>query len=155
MFDFSGLRSFLQRGGRGFETGQRAQHRKTRWQDNSPFFPLWFATWKPPTLMFSVSGGAISDAAARAAKSFRRFTAILFKGRRKLEFKVTALKVGFPLSSEAFALPHPTPGCQKWVALWPCLRPNLWAAAISSPCDGPAVTTGGISDYVHEIASLV
>lgn len=96
---------------------------------------------KRPTLMFRVSGGAFSDAAAQAAKSFRRFTAILFKGRRKLEFKVTALKVGFPLSSEAFTLPHPTPGCQKWAALWPCLRPNLWAAVIISPCDGPAVTT--------------
>lgn len=93
---------------------------------------------KPSTLMCSASGGAFSDAAARAAKSFRRFTAILFKGRRKLEFKVTALKVGFPLSSEAFTLPHPTPGCQKWAALWPCLPPNLWAAVIISPVWRPS-----------------
>lgn len=131
----AGLDHFCKGAGEGLKQASEGSSGRRVDKTMFPSFP--FVTGKLATLMFSVSGGAFSDAVARAAKFFRWFTAVLFKGRRKLQFKVTALKVGFPLSSEVFAPPHPPgvwsellydPGCDQIYGL-------PWS---SPPCDGPS-----------------
>lgn len=132
MFDYSGLRSLLQGGGRGVKIGQQRQHRKVCWEGNVLLFSSVLCNVKkrfqPWRLAWAEKRSQMESPKQQNPSRDLRQSYLKVSGSWSL--KLRPWKSLFHCQVRCFP---PTLAPWVWAPLRPCLRSNLWAAMTISP----------------------